>query len=65
MTEETITEQRQREISEIADVLLRRYYPPGTMQTDVWAEALEIHRMQFTVDSLEALPSEEGKGGPA
>lgn len=59
MSEETVAERNQREVSEIANVLLRRYYPPGTTQTEVWAEALSIHRLQFTIDDLEPLPRKE------
>lgn len=59
MTEETPVERHQREISEIADVLLGRYYPPGTTQAEVWAEALNIHQIQFVVDDLDLLPPRE------
>jgi IS30 family transposase len=57
--EETLAERHQREINEIADALLRKYYPPGTTLAEVWAEALSIHRLQFALDSLEPLPLKE------
>jgi hypothetical protein len=58
VSEETIAERHQREIAEIAEVLLRKYYPPGTSVAEVWAEALSIHSMPFIVDHLEPLPPE-------
>jgi hypothetical protein len=57
MTGETRDRQLQREITEIAKVLLREH-PPGTPMRDVWAEALSIHRLQFALDFLE--PLEDG-----
>ena len=56
MSDETVAERYQREITEIAEALLRKYYPPGTTMTEVWSEALRIHNMQFIVDRLEPLP---------
>lgn len=56
MSEETIVERHQREIREIAEVLMRKYYPPRTTEAEVWPEALAIHRMQFVIDHLEPLP---------
>jgi hypothetical protein len=66
VNEETVAERHQREIGEIADALLRKYYPPGTTLVDVWTEALSIHSLQFALDSLEPLPPEQPeRGGPA
>jgi hypothetical protein len=65
VSEETLAERHQREIGEIADALLRKYYPPGTTLAEVWPEALSIHSLQFALDSLEPLPPEQlEKGGP-
>jgi hypothetical protein len=57
--EETVAERHQREVSEIADALLRKYYPPGATLAEVWTEALSIHSLQFALDSLEPLPPEQ------
>lgn len=50
---ETRCEREQREITEIAHVLLREK-PPGTTVTDIWSEALAIWRTQFFPEVMRA-----------
>ncbi len=48
---ETPAERTQREVREIAEVLLREK-PAGTQLGDVWNEALSLHRVRYETEIL-------------